>query len=296
MVTDDGTFPSTQLYAEWLQSQRGFEYTVDKSLSYRELVSDFLRQKRVASGNKEFVGATVHHSFHRLPFIWPDARFIHLIRDPRDVARSVVQRDWAGNLYHASEWWIEAEGCWAQLSGQLPAGRAIELHYEQLVTNPEEELTRLCEFIGVGFDSQMLEYDRDIRQYPKPDARLAFQWKTKLAPRDVAIVEKRTGSLLEQRGYELSGHPWPVIGPLKHELLMLQSRAVGVRARTAQLGLPLVALDMIGRRLRLESVAKYAQRRINAVHAELIAQEAAGKRAPSANIPIAERRDSHHSR
>ena len=83
------------------------------------LVNDFLRQKQAASGGKPHVGATVHRHFERLRFLWPDARYIHLVRDPRDVARSVVQKGWAGNIYQASEFWIQAENCWDSLVPHL---------------------------------------------------------------------------------------------------------------------------------------------------------------------------------
>ena len=102
-VSETGAFPQVDAYLEWLATVRAADYAIDRSLDYRSLVTDFLRQKQAASGGKPRVGATVHRDFDRLRFIWPDARYIHLVRDPRDVSRSVVQKGWAGNVYQGSE-------------------------------------------------------------------------------------------------------------------------------------------------------------------------------------------------
>ena len=91
-VSDAGEFPAMPVYVDWIATVRGADYTVDPTLDYRALVNDFLRQKQAAGGGKEHVGATVHRHFERLRFLWPEARYIHLLRDPRDVARSVVQK------------------------------------------------------------------------------------------------------------------------------------------------------------------------------------------------------------
>ena len=189
MVSDAGVLPSPKTYLEWVTTVRGMEYAVEPSRTYPQLVNDFLRQKQSASGGKPHVGATVHRNFDRLRFLWPAARYIHLVRDPRDVARSVVQKGWAGNVYQGSEFWLEAERCWDSLVRHLGDGQAIEVRYEELVTRPEQMLSAVCGFIGVAYSPEMLGYTADAPQYPPPDPGLAAQWRTKLDPRDVALVE-----------------------------------------------------------------------------------------------------------
>ena len=70
-----------------LSSAYGFD--VDETLTYPDLVRSFLQQKKVWD-DKPIVGATVHKFFDVTQTIWPDARYIHIVRDPRDVARSCV--------------------------------------------------------------------------------------------------------------------------------------------------------------------------------------------------------------
>ena len=283
LVSDTGQLPSMRSYIEWIKDVRGMDYAINSSLGYREQVNDFLRQHQAVSGGKKYVGATVHHHFDRLRFLWPHARYIHLVRDPRDVARSVIQKGWAGNIYQASGIWIQAEDCWDSLVTRLSHDQAIEVHYEDLVTQTEAELSRICEFIGVEFAPVMLTYQADARQYPPPDHRLASQWKTKLSQRDVAMVEHRTTDRMECRGYARSGYPLATIGPLKHRFLLGTGRARQLRTKADRYGLRLVASDLLGR-LGLGPLREYTQRHINAIDQRLIEQEAAGLRAPSANI------------
>ena len=283
-VSDTGEFPAMPGYVDWIATVRGADYTVDPTLGYRALANDFLRQKQAAGGGTEHVGATVHRRFERLRFLWPDARYIHLLRDPRDVARSVVQKGWAGNLYQAAEFWIEAERSWDALRPHLEPGLSIEVRYEELVAAPEHELARVCGFIGVAYSEAMLAYPENARQYPPPDPSLAYQWRTKLTPREVAEVEARTGPLITERGYPPNIHPPIRIGRLEHHALLGGARLKRLRNRVDQYGPRLVAEDVFGRRLGLRHLARAAQHRINAIDQRLIDEEAAGMRAPSANI------------
>ncbi len=283
-VSDAGEFPSPHDYVEWIATVRGAHYAIDRSLDYREVVNDFLRQKQAASGGKPHVGATVHRNFDRIRFLWPDARYIHLIRDPRDVARSVLQKGWAGNIYQASEFWIQAENCWDSLLTHLRSEQAIEIHYEDLVLRTEATLTEICRFVGVDYSEDMLGYRADAPQYPPPDPNLVAQWKTKLSPRSVALVELRTVRLMESRGYAPTGHRLQKIGPLKHRLLLRDAQLRRLRTRVDLLGPRLVTMDVLGRRLGIRKLAMHAQIRINAVEQRLVDQETSGRRAPSANI------------
>ena len=102
MVSDDGDWPNLETYYERLTTGRIFlssDFTIDRALTYPELVRDFLEQRRSREG-KPRIGATVHRHFDRLLYLWPDAYFIHLIRDGRDVARSTIVMGCPGTSSH----------------------------------------------------------------------------------------------------------------------------------------------------------------------------------------------------
>ncbi len=161
----------------------------------------------------------------------PEARFVHMIRDGRDVALSVVPRDWGPKTVAgaASLWRRRIE----QARRQAPQlDHYLEVHYEELITDTEAVLRRVCEFIALDFDPVMLDYHeragqrlaekaRDLptrwgkisaesrleshalaSEPPRSD-RIA-RWKTKMDEADLREYESIAADALLATGYELS--------------------------------------------------------------------------------------------
>jgi len=266
LVGDDGRWPDRDAYLSYLATDRIFQsagLTIDKELDYPSLVSSFLDQKRDQSG-KPIMGGKIRDHFHRILRIWPEARFIHLLRDGRDVARSLVEMGWVGNMHTAGEYWLQAENEWDKLKSMISPDQWTELRYEDLVSDPEPVLRRLCEFMGVPYDSAMLSYPNDTT-YEAPSARTIGQWKRKLSRKKVQLAEARIGPMLVDRGYELSGYPVSPPRRLKERLLRVQDRLYRVSFKTRKYGFFLYAADYVTRRLRLEKPQFLIRRRLNEI-------------------------------
>ncbi len=100
--------------------------------------------------------------------ILPEARFIHIIRDGRDLTLS-IQGLWFGpnSIDEAAEFWTSriAEG-----REQAPTlEHYMELRYEDLVEDPEPELRRICEFVELPFDERMLHYHENVDERLAPE-------------------------------------------------------------------------------------------------------------------------------
>ena len=265
-VTDDGKWPPLESYYRWLSRHRVFQASrleIDKRLDYPDLVRSFLAQTQRYAG-KPRVGATVHYGFEKLPFIWPDALFIHIVRDVRDVARSNLAMAWSGNVWTATERWIEAEMAWDRLCASIPASRRLELKYEELVAQTVRVLERICAFIGIPYDPAMLEYPRYCSLRP-PDPTLIGRWRTTLSQRDVELIESRAADVLLERGYALSGLKRIRVEPWMRWRLRLDDRWGRIRARTRRYGLSLVVSDFLSRRLGLEAWQEGVSFRLNAL-------------------------------
>ncbi len=263
-VKDCGCRPDTEAFRHWLRTQRTFNntgFTIDESLGYDELVHSFLIQKMQG---KERVGATVHRHLERLPYLFPDAMYLHLIRDPRDVARSNIGMGWAGNVYHGVARWIEVEHAWDRFKQTLPDDRWIEVRFEELVAEPQATLTRVCQWVGLAYDEAMLGYI-DQSSYDRPDPKLTQQWRRKLSEEEIRLVEARVGAMLTQRGYEPSGLPAMEVSEAKRKELARQDRKARAKFRMNKYGLPLWATDYIVRRLGTQSMRDRVRERIHAV-------------------------------
>src|SRR6516225_8210575 len=245
-------YPDLGPYHRYLEFDRVFRlsgYTIDPSLSYPELINSFLEQKR-SQQSKRFVGATVHPYFDRLLRIWPNAKFIHLLRDGRDVARSVIDMGWAGNLWIGCERWIEAEQLWESISRTISPDRHVTVHYEQLVHDPVFLLTSICEFCGVKYNSAMLDYPK-YTSYKPVDPKKSTSWRTNLSENDIRLAEARIGSMLVERGYKLSNLPPLTLTPDMERYLRRQDYWRRLHFRLKRIGYSLVVQEYLTRRLGL---------------------------------------------
>lgn len=86
---------------------------------------------------------------------FPDAKFIHLLRDGVDVVASAMKAGWPQSLEHAmNEWKMSTRRARAFMRA-FP-GACIEIRYERLVTDPEPALRGICAFVGLAFDVRMI--------------------------------------------------------------------------------------------------------------------------------------------
>lgn len=265
-VSDSGFWPDIGRTHRFLSTHRIFcahGFQIDPELNYPNLVNSFLLQHQQRSG-LPIAGATVHKHFDRLLRIWPKARFIHLIRDGRDVARSSIGMGWMGNVWCAAENWQRAEQLWQQVVGHIPSTRWMELHYEELIRNPQSQLDRICHFLEVGFDPAMLSYSQDS-SYDLPDPKLIGQWRHKLSDGEIRLLEARIGQLLEQRGYALSGLPPMRVGAVGRWWLRLHSRVLRARFRIGRYGLGLYLADFLSRRLGVGPWRRRVQLSLNQI-------------------------------
>jgi hypothetical protein len=239
-------WPSLETYRDYLETNRNFldsGFEVDPRLDYPGLVRSFLEQKRERDRKPRF-GATVHVNFDKLTRIWPDAVFIHILRDPRDVGRSRIDLGWSGNMHTAVSTWIEAEDTWDELGQVVPPDRRFEVRYDDLVREPEPTLRRLCDFLGLRFDRSMLSYPQTTT-YAPPDPGLIDQWRRKLSPTAIQLAEATVGRRLVDRGFEPSGLPPIAITPWKSRLLRWQNRFGCLAFRARRFGVDVVLSQML---------------------------------------------------
>lgn len=167
----------------------------------------------------------------------PEARFVHLIRDGRDVAMSITGLHFGPDTVRdAARRWVKRVQVARRQAERVP-GRYLEVRYEDLVTDAEPTLRRICEYVELAWDEGMLAYHesagerlaqitRDLpRSGPSGDEgvipaaqrvgihALASQppqsdrvgvWRTKMTAEDQAVFLETAGELLNELGYPAS--------------------------------------------------------------------------------------------
>jgi len=205
----------------------------------------------------------LHRHAERALALLPEAKVIHLVRDPRDVARSAIGMGWAGNVYHGAWPWLAAEDGWTAAT----EGRRVDVHevrYEDLVTAPEATLEELCAFLALPFDAGMLAYDAHST-YDRPDPGLTYQWRRKLAPRQIRQVEARLGPRLAAAGYAPSGLAPLRLSAPERLWLRAQNAAATRLHRIRRYGAPTILQRKLARILGLQSLEARAQARMDRI-------------------------------
>lgn len=143
--------------------------------------------------------------------------YIHLYRDGRDVALS-FKKIMVGekHTYHQAKSWKRDQDQALAIAEKLGSERVIRVAYEDLITNPEAQLSRICAFLQIQFRPQALDYflSRDSQEtalsgkmwqnVTKPVLRGNMCKYLKELPReDVLIFEAVAGTTLDRLGYPL---------------------------------------------------------------------------------------------
>ncbi|MDP6437681.1 MAG: sulfotransferase [Gammaproteobacteria bacterium] len=194
-IYDDGIRAFAQtIYANALQKGGG-SWFLDKTPRYVIIVDDLVE-------------------------LFPAAKFIFLIRNPLSVLASVVNTQISHDLTTLERFGRElTRGPGGILGGINSLGdKAIILHYEKFVEQPEESLQMVCERIGLEYDSAMLDYSKSselqgfmqdrtgINQHDRPNNTRIHGWRQMLG--DAQQLEFAQGYLttlgretIEQLGY-----------------------------------------------------------------------------------------------
>ncbi len=265
-------FPDVADYRRMLALDRMYHiraFPIDESLSHRDLVRSFMDSGRGVAPDKPHVGVTIHHRIDLLPRLWPEAKYLHVLRDPRDVARSTIGMGWSGNVYHGAKLWKEAELQYNRLVAQVPDAQRYEVRFEDVVENPEKHWRGICEWIGVDFDPAMHTYHHGTT-YEPPDPKLTYQWKRKLTDRQAQQVEAVVGDLLTSRGYEPSGLPKLELTALRKNLWRIDHALRRDQMQRERYGFGFWLSRKIARCTGPQSWRDAIQRRVNQRDTELL--------------------------
>ncbi len=146
--------------------------------------------------------------------LFPGARMIHIVRDGRAVAASVLPLDWgACTADAAARTWLIALAYGLAAESVLGPQRVLRVRYEDLVREPGRTLRELCDWLGLSFEEALvasaggLDLPRHTREQHrlvggKPDASRIEAWREALSPREIEQFEAIAAQMLEHLGYE----------------------------------------------------------------------------------------------
>lgn len=168
----------------------------------------------------------------RIQRVLPEARFVHIIRDGRDVSLSHMRMNWGPETYaESARLWRNRIRKARKMAPSID--HYMEVHFEELVADTEGVLRRVCDFIELEFDPVMLDYHeraegrlaekaRELPRKNRPNQpaearleshRLAKEpprsdrinmWRERMSEAELAEYEAIAGDMLVLLGYELA--------------------------------------------------------------------------------------------
>ncbi len=162
--------------------------------------------------------------------LFPAARFVHIIRDGRDVSLSIMEwskaRHTVGGFSSyardpvatAALWWEWQVRLGREAGATLRGDLYHELRYESLVGDPITTCRALCEFLKVPFEESMMRFHEGKTIHDSGlDAKKAWlpvtsglrDWRSQMTESDLTSFEANSGGLLEALGYEIVRSPLP---------------------------------------------------------------------------------------
>ena len=191
-----GSVPLGKLYAEREELVDAVRDLCDRVLA------DFLEP-----GHTRLAERTPVHVYHLglISELYPDAQFVHIIRDGRDVARSLAARSWGPDtLGEAAEEWRSSI---VSAREQRPADGYMEVRYEELLADPEAGIRAIYAQLGLEATPRAMELalaaarDSSLNVDPNDTRITTRKWESSLSRSELREVEEVAGDLLSELGY-----------------------------------------------------------------------------------------------
>lgn len=211
---------------------------------YWQLDRDTLRKALLAINKKEMnfanICRTIYLTFHsihpkekiqligdknpvyalfvpELMEIFPEAKFIHLVRDPRPVALSSVAAFQDKDIYYYAAAWKKVNAEIGHAKSMYPA-KFYLVKYEELISDTERVMRGVCDFLGIEFSKRMFDFHlrtneaysgKDIEGFDRFHSGIlkpvsggsADAWKNKLNKQEIDLINGLTAPLAQTYGY-----------------------------------------------------------------------------------------------
>jgi len=146
--------------------------------------------------------------------MFPNARFIHIVRDGRDVFHSWRKMDPAKShpSVMALDWKLKLHFI-ERSHKSIPASNMLLVRYEDLLTQPNESLQKICNFLSIDFEEDMLRFHQSSNKYigqhhsdlifKAIDDSNIIKWKKLLTQNEINMFQFVAGKSLKKYGYEI---------------------------------------------------------------------------------------------
>ncbi|WP_316897967.1 sulfotransferase [Pseudodesulfovibrio indicus] len=173
------------------------------------------------SGGKRWVDQTPEYMLiaRELAVTFPQARFLHLVRDGRDVVNSMINSgfpvEWANSFTKACQAWNRFTDAGVEFEGFVPE-RILRLHHEEIKADPESQFKRICAFLELDYDESMIQYyakKKVVNSSFKQKGTTKSSWRKSWTQGQYDYFSKACSGNMQSFDYEVEDVPLPAGGP-----------------------------------------------------------------------------------
>lgn len=196
-------------------------------VSYAALVNHLCLKRRKSATVLAWGDKTPQytHRIETLHKLFPNARYIYIVRDGRDVALSLLEKSWGPkNVYSCAKLWVQMNRPSELVNRLASAGQLLFVKYEQLLVDPEQHVDELYRFLD-----EKLSAERKAELCSVTINGNAFKWKSIMSRRQIRIFDAVAGPTLRRLGYE-TPEETPLLGVLETVPLRLHNALLRAHA------------------------------------------------------------------
>jgi hypothetical protein len=183
----------------------------ERALDVTRDLCDAVFADKLEPGTTRLAERTPTHVLHLdlISAIYPDARYVHIIRDGRDAARSIAAQEWGpASIGEAAAEWRSA--IVAARSAALPAEIYRELRYEDLLRDPAASVAALYEWLGLPASDEVVaeavsEAGIGANLGGAPTGIAPAKWRDTCSQADLEAFDRVAGDVLRELGYPADG-------------------------------------------------------------------------------------------
>lgn len=191
---------------DWLGALTpGFMEGIVNTLAVYDHIRDLTGKDVIVDSSKHYLRAI--ELYRKRP---ETTRIVVLVRDGRGVYYSCLKRGF-GRRYSLSAWNQHYRRTLALLHKHVPEAHRITVQYEEIVQHTDATLGRICDFVGIDFVPDMLDFratvhhnvnGNDMKFASASELRLDAAWRAQLQGDDLAYFERHAGDLNRRFGYQ----------------------------------------------------------------------------------------------
>lgn len=203
---------------------------IDPDSLYRKMGGDFsysnlinhLMMVRTPDNEALSWGDKTPHYIGKLEYLmalFPEARYVFIVRDGRDVCLSLLEKPWGpNNVFACADYWRDLNSKNAEIEQLKSQGRLQAIKYEDLMVDPKAVLSRLYEFLETDIDEEELESLCNRIKSNNFD-----KWRTAMSDTQKSIFESVAGDKLKEFGYPLTQNT-SALSPFRQSLYRLDNK------------------------------------------------------------------------